>query len=232
MIDVEKLSALIDNELDPAERAEVEKFLANDPQATAQVSAMRSMKTALQDCATPVKCDDEWKACVKRLNEIDKAKTTRSIVDRWAWAMCSCLFVFIAIAGFYNRSNPGIHAGVGDLSRAGMEKPVRDIYHWLKSELGGAPSLPASATQGSEGSYGEHRVLKVVLQDHEGQMGLLIVRGNVVIESVKPMDDGNHFLGQNGDKNSIVWSESGNVLILTGTRSPDELRDVADRIHL
>jgi len=234
MIDAEKLNALVDNELEPAERAEVEKLLASDPNSAAHVGAIRAMKTALKDNAEPVRCEDEWKACVKRLNAIDGAKKTRAIVDRWAWAMCSCLFVFIVVGGLFNRVNPGVHAGAADLSRAGMEKPIRDVYHWLKSEIGGTPTVPLQVINAYEGMYRDHRTATIYLKDAKGQVSLVAVQGNgskVVVDGVTPMDDGQHFVGQNGDKNTIVWMYKGNVLILSGSRSADELLTVANQIQ-
>jgi len=236
MIDVEKLNALVDNELEPAERAEVETMLAQDATSAAELTSIRALKTALQDHVRPVPCEDEWKGCIKRLNEIDGTKKTRAIVDRWAWAMCSCLFVFIVGVGLYNRVNPNFHAGTGDLTRAGMEKPIRDVYHWVKNQFGmSATATPEQQLQvvgGWQGTYGSYPVANLHLQDKQGDLSLVIVRGNVPVEGVSPMDDNQHYTGKTGDANSVVWSESGCVLILTGKREASELRDVSTAIHI
>ena len=42
--------------------------------------------------------------------------------------------------GMYNRDNPSFRAGSGDLTRASMGNPVRDVLHWVKSEFGKAPT--------------------------------------------------------------------------------------------
>jgi anti-sigma factor RsiW len=235
MIDAEKLNALVDNELDPAERAEVEALLASDPKAAAQVGSLRNVKTALQDNVRPIHCEDEWKACVKRLNEIDGARKTKFVVDKWAWAMCSALFLFIFSVGLYNRSNPGVHAGTGELTRAGIEKPIRDVYRWLKSEFGSAPSIPKQQLHivgAREGTIAGRPLANFHLRDTKGDLGLVMVPGSVRVEGVSRMDDGIHYSCETGEANSVVWNDSGIVMVLTGKRDVDELRNIAKSIEL
>lgn len=235
MIDVEKLNALVDNELDSAEKAELEHALAQDPKAAAETVMIRGVKTALQDHIRPVGCDDEWKGCVKRLNEIDGARKTKRIVDKWAWAMCSVLFIFIFSVGMYNRANPGIQARTGDLTRAGMEKPIRDVYHWLKSEFGETPAIPEQRLHivaAQQGTFAGRPVANLHLRDAQGDMSLVMVPGNVRVEGVTQMDDGTHYACQTGEANSVVWDDSGIVMVITGRRDVNDLRDIANAIHI
>jgi len=229
MIDVEKLNALVDNELSPSERAEVEAQLAQDPNAAAQLGAIRQLKDALQTHVRPVPCADEWKACVKRLNEIDGAKRTNVFVGRWSWAMCSALFILIAGVGVFNRMNPGVHAGTGELSRAGMEKPVRDAYHWLRDKFGGTPAVPLQIVEARQGELGGHPVAAIHLRDGKGDMSLVIAP-NFVVEGVAPMDDGRHFACQTGEATSVVWEDKGITMVLTGKRDATQLRDISNSI--
>jgi hypothetical protein len=237
MIDVEKLNALVDNELEPAERAEVEALLSQDPQAAAHVGAIRQMKGALQDHVKPVRCEDEWRSCVKRLNEIDGARRTKSIVDRWAWAMCSVLFIFIFGVGLFNRANPGAHAGTGDLTRAGLEKPIRDVYRWLKSELGTTPELPSQGMQlvgAREGTFANRPVANLHLRDSKGDLSFVIVP-NLRIEGLSPIDE-KFSSCETGEASSVVWSETVGrqrfSMFLTGKRDVQELRAIAQSIQL
>ena len=236
MIDAEKLNALVDNELDPQERAELEAAIAQDPKAAAEIGSIRALKSALQDYARPVACEDEWKGCVKRLNEIDRAKTTRKVVDRWAWAMCSCLFAFIVVAGMYNRSNPSFRASTGDLTRASMGVPLHDVssaLRWAKGVFGKTPALPPQqlhAVEAWTGTYNDSPLARIHLKDAKGDLWLLMVKGNVVVENVSPMDDGRHFAGQMGSANSVAWTAGDVTMILSGDREVGELRDIADVI--
>ncbi len=241
MIDNEKLNALVDNELDPATRAEVEALLAQDPNTAAHVGSIKAIKSALQDHVQPVKCDDEWKACVKRLNEIDKSRKTKFVIDRYAWAMCSVLFIFIFAAGMLNRSNPGLHTTTGELSRAGMEKPVRDVYHWLKSELGVTPVVQQrdlTVVGASQGTESGHVVASIHLRDDKGDMNLTVVGpqmdpklpSDIWAEGVTPMGDGVHYSCQTGEATSVVWKDRGIVMMLTAKRDAEELRDISNSI--
>ena len=238
MIDVEKLNALIDNELDTTERAEVEAALAQDSHAAQELGSLRLLKDALRDHVKPVHCEDEWRSCVKRLNEIDRASKTKSVVDRWAWAMCSCLFAFIVVVGMYNRINPNYKVGTGELTRASMGSPIRDVarvYQWVKDRFGAAPAIPQERVRviaADEGAVDGHPFARFVLQDSKGEMNLLVLPGVVQVEGVTPMDDGVHFTGRTGDATSVVWNERGIVMQLTGQRDANELRDIANEIQV
>lgn len=235
MIDVDKLNALVDNELEPSERAEVESMLAQDSHATAELGGIRLLKSALQDHVRPVPCEDEWRACVKRLNEIDRATKTKSVVDRWAWAMCSCLFAFIIVVGMYNRTNPAFRTGTGDLTRASMSSPVRDVFHWVKSQFGKTPTIPQERLQavaGWNGTVNGQPVARILLRDSKGDLMLYVLPGTASIEGVSPMDDGEHMTGQNGDATSVAWTENGIVMVLTAARDANELRDISNTIHV
>ncbi len=234
MIDADRLNALVDNELDSNERAEVEAMITDDPHAMAELGGIRLLKATLADHIRPVPCEDEWKTCVKRLNEIDRTTKTKFIVDRWAWALCSVLFAFILTVGMYNRSNPAFRAGTGDLTRASMGNPVRDVFHWAKSALGKAPTIPQERLQaigGFTGAYEGHPFARIMLKDSKGEMSLLVLPGGASVDGVSQMDDGLHFAGQSGDATSVTWTENGIVMVLTAPRDATELRDIAEAIH-
>lgn len=247
MIDVEKLNALIDNELDSTERAEVEAALAREPNATQRLDSIRLVKDALRDHMKPVPCADEWRTCVKRLNDIDRASKTKLVVDRWAWAMCSCLFAFILVVGMYNRVNPKEHVGTGELTRASMGNPIHDAAHvlqWVKDRFGASPSIPQEqlkVVSGEQGTVNDHPVARINLQDSKGNLNLMVVGGSVYVEGVAPMDDGVHYAGKIGDATTVAWSEDGTTtngspysmtLVLVGNRDAGELRDIANTIHI
>jgi anti-sigma factor RsiW len=238
MIDAEKLNALIDDELEPAERAEVEAALAKDSRASHEASSLRQLKSAVQEHVRPVDCADEWKRCIGRLDEIDRAKKTRAFVDRYAWLMCTGLFAFIIVTGLLNRNQPGVRAGTGDLARATVGNPLHDasrVYTWVRNQFGRAPSIPQEKlhTVGwKQGTFSGRPVAQIELRDSRGALNLFVVPGTVVVEGVTPMDDGRHFAGTNGDGNCVAWSENGLAMVLTGKREATELREIADTIRV
>ena len=235
MIDADKLNALVDNELDSNERAEVEAMITDDPHAMAELGGIRLLKTALQDHIRPVPCEDEWKSCVERLNEIDRATKTKFIVDRWAWAMCSVLFAFIITVGLYNRTNPAYRTSAGELTRAGMGNPVRDVLHMVKSQFGKAPVIPPGPLRDEGGEVGMldgHWIARDLLRDNKGQILCLVLDGQANVEGVSPMEDGLHSSGQTGNATTVTWSENGLTLVLIAPRDANELRDIAETIHV
>jgi hypothetical protein len=235
MIDADKLNALVDDELDSNERAEVEAMITDDPHAMAELGGIRLLKTALQDHVRPVPCEDEWRTCVKRLNEIDRASKTRFIVDRWAWAMCSVLFAFIITVGLYNRTNSAYRTSTGDLTRASMGNPVRDVLHMVKDQFGKAPVIPRGPLRKEAGWIGTvdgHRVARILLKDNKGEINCLVLEGQASVEGVSPMDDGLHASGQTGDATTVTWSENGLTMVLTAPRDAADLRQIAETIHV
>lgn len=236
MIDAEKLNALVDNELTPTERAEVEALLAESPEARTEAGSIRQLKSALSDHIRPVECNDEWKRCVGRLNEIDKAKKTRAFVDRYAWLMCTGLFAFIIVTGLMNRSHSGLHAGTSDLARASMTNSldVSRVTNWVKRQFGRAPSIPEEklhVVAASTGSLSNHPIARFELKDASGFLNLMIIPGPMVVEGVTPMEDGRHFAGKVGEANCVTWSDNGLVMVLSGERDAEELRQISDTIR-
>lgn len=237
MIDAEKLNALIDDELTPAERAEVETLLAESPQARAEAGSIRQLKSALADHVRPVECADEWKRCVGRLNEIDKAKKTRAFVDRYAWLMCTGLFAFIVVTGMMNRTHGGMRAGTSDLAHASMANTleVSRVANWVKRQFGRAPTIPEEklhVVAASTGALSGRPIARFELKDARGSLNLMIVPGDVVVEGVTPMDDGRHFAGKIGDSSCVAWSDNNLVMVLSAQRDAEELRQISDGIGL
>ena len=238
MIEFEKLSALADGELDAAEQREVEAGLVSDSYAAEQLTSIRATKQALSQHLQPIECRDAWKGCVKRLDELDRVVKTRSFVDRYAWAMCTVLFVFILSVGMFNRSNPGVRAATGDLTRASLGSPITDArraFDWIRDKFGKAPTIPSQTLQvvdGSQGFFAGRPVARIHLRDAKGDLGLVVVPGTVTVEGVSPMGDGEHFSGQEGEGTCVAWSERGLVMVLVGNREAGELRDIANTIHV
>lgn len=238
MIEFEKLSALADGQLEPSEQRVIEAQLAEDPRAAEQLATIKLTRDALQTHLAPVDCKNSWKACVKRLDELDRVKNTRSFVDRYAWAMCTVLFVFILSVGMYNRSNPGVRAATGDLTRASLGNPISDArraFDWIRDKFGKAPTIPTQTLEvvdGSEGVFAGRPVARIHLRDAKGDLGLMVVPGTVTVEGVSPMGDGQHFSGREGESTCVAWADRGLVMVLVADRDANELKDIANTIHV
>ena len=93
MIEIEKVHAYVDGELDAGERAQIESLIASDPDAAREVQSLTSLKRALSAQNKPVEDEAAWKACVGRLNELDRAKGAERFMAKYAYALCSVLFL-------------------------------------------------------------------------------------------------------------------------------------------
>src|SRR5690349_7885295 len=95
MTDPKQLHALADEELTPAEASVVRESLKHDPQAAAEYSAILNLKDIVRSNALQHSDEEVWKACVRRLDGIDKTRRVEGFVGRYAWALCGAMFLFI-----------------------------------------------------------------------------------------------------------------------------------------
>lgn len=238
MIDVERLHAYVDGQLEGTELAEVEKAVGSDPQLEDQVHSIREVKRCVESHVKPVPSDEAWRACVGRLNELDKVRRTESFVSRYAFSMCAVLFALIVGVGLFNRTGDGrVDPGAVWMQGAGlspMSLPA-DVNSWLRSRNSSAqiPENLIRVVGTAEGVVGGNYMARANLRDSQGDMALFLVSGVKSIDNVAPMDDGVHMACQVGQDNCVIWpsGEAGQVLMLVGPRDHDELRAVADAIR-
>ena len=129
MKDILQLHALADNQLDPNEAAQVQAALQKDPELMAEYHAVLSIKDCLQSKVSSVTCDETWRTCVGRLNEIDRTRRVEGFVGRYAWALCGVFFLFIVYGGISNR---------GKVGTASME--TADLAHMMTNFGASAPT--------------------------------------------------------------------------------------------
>lgn len=237
MIDAQKLNALVDGELDSKEAVELSAQVANDDDAARELGAIHMLKDAVRESVKPVPCEDEWKRCVGRLNEIDKARRTDVFVGKYAWAICSLMFAMIVGAGILNRSNPSAHLGSGELAQMQASlSPVRlpsRVENWISGLFGKSPEIATNKLQiveGYEGQYAGRRVAQLKLRDDKGDLTLYVVAGQVAVEGAVQLEEG-YIGGEVGRSKYVGWTDQGLFLMLVGDRSTESLQDLAKTVR-
>lgn len=242
MIDHLKIHALADGELSAAEQATLREQIAACEKSTAELQAIKNVK-ALMAGAEPVNCEETWKACVKRLNEIDKTKRIENVVGRYAWGLCGIFFIAIAFGGYSSRTNsngtvrsgdvPGMVSGLTPFSSFKSGGSQHDAEKWLSENLNNVP-MPSSNLRMVRALVGNstdgHRMAKLTLRDEKGELALLVIFG---VDRVSGLEgDGSYRHGRIDEMRCVAWSYQNNALLLIGDRSDEDLQDIASTVRI
>jgi anti-sigma factor RsiW len=242
MMDLMRLHALADGEVTPAERAEIEAQLATCERSSQEYQAIVKFKRSLSGRSVDADTTELWKHCVRRLDDMDRAKTAESFVTRYAWALCSVFFLVILAGGILNRSNPDT-VRTGDVARyVASLVPVPNL----------APTSPNSARAFVEDAVGEpavqlsldrvvvtgaaqaniegRRVVSLRLRDEMGDVALVVIPNAKHVEGTERKSDGGFAEGQIEGMNCVLWNDCGAMMMLVADRSTGELQLLASRI--
>jgi hypothetical protein len=239
MIDPLELHAYADGQLNQADEARVSQMLKQDAASRAEFESIVSLKKALQARCKPVECASEWKACLGRLDELDKSRRTESFVGRYAWGLCGAFFLFILAGGLFNRMRPAGEMQPADVARAAAtlspaagprSQEPREVAQYLDNLVGEASRTIAPErlriVDGATGEVNGHRVAKLGLRDGEGELALIVINGQLDLSKLEDAPDPRLKEGKFLGTNSVAWvDQTGNTLILAGDRSYEELAD-------
>jgi hypothetical protein len=236
MIDPLELHAYADKELDRESEDRVRRQLQNDPASQAELDTILGLKSTLQDHCKTVECNQQWKACVGRLDELDKVRRTESFVGKYAWALCGLFFMFILVGGIATRMSPSRGMGSPDLVRAvaslgqpstpSSQQP-QEVRKWLDSLLGAASELISPekvvVLGAATGQIDGYRVAQLALRDGTGDLQLLLLNVNLDLSEMPDSSEPNLKAGKLQGVNCLAWNENGYTLVFAGDRPYDEL---------
>lgn len=246
MIDPIELHALADGEVTPEERRAIEAALSASPPAQAEYRAIVELKQVLRTSVAPIECRQEWKACVGRLNEIDKARRIEGFVGRYAWGLCGSFFVAIVAGAMLTRTPDSSRVQSADLARMVSNLvPTRmpkassngEMDRWVDSLLGQARrSIDPNRMQvrGAATGYLDGRpVTRLTLRDGMGDLALIVVSDVLPLENMPEIQrDRGYRQGHIMGMNCVVWSDGRNTLALVGDREVERLADTASRLTI
>jgi hypothetical protein len=241
------IHGLADEQLTAEEKARVNERLAGCEKSQRELRAIQAVKDTVGARRDTVTCEETWKRCQKRLDEMDKTHRIEGFVGRYAWAMCSLFLAFIIGAGILNRGKPSL--GAVDVPRMAanmtpfLTSPASQDTNTQQSFLR-ANAIPAPNQQIARGSkvyiiqgaravIDGRRLTRLDFQDGPGPRGQLILIGleGTPIEGVEPVPGREgYFYAQVNDSNCVTWQEAGFTFVLQGWRSVDELCEFAERV--
>ncbi len=235
MIESSKLHALADNELPDEQRAQLMAQLNADPSAQAEYMQILSLKNALRSSASTPECDDLWKACRGRLDEIDKTKRVEAFVGKYAWGICGVFFVAIAFGGVFNRSaNRAVPANdvAGYMAGLSLSSPrtqsKAELAPALKQIVGEAfidrPAEMMVTAIGSNPEQGK-RTQFARLTDAFGSVSVIALLDVKEISGLWDYEPNTKYkCAKVNGANAMFWNrEDGVICMVIGQRSYDEL---------
>jgi hypothetical protein len=105
VIQDESLHSLADNELTESEKAIVLKAIERDSELTARYQSILAVKAGLRSQAMAPECQELWRDCRARLDEIDNARKVERFVGKYSWGICGVFFLAILVGGIITRSS-------------------------------------------------------------------------------------------------------------------------------
>jgi len=229
------MHALADGQLEGEAKAQAEARRGQDSSLQAEFESISIVKETLQTKAEPITCAKTWEKCRGRLEELDKRKRVEGFVGRHAWSLCSVFLVAILGAAMLNRSGDGLRtgdaarmlSGLAPVSRAGSPAPV-DMKDWVR-KTSEVKDIRLIGT--AHGSYQGHPVSLFQLQDSEGDLAVLSIRGVSEVQGVEPMLENRNFsVGKLNNTNCVTWREGSNTLFLVADRPYENLARVAETL--
>ncbi|CAN5496388.1 hypothetical protein BH11ARM2_BH11ARM2_34400 [soil metagenome] len=245
MIEMLELHAYVDGEMAKKDAERVRAAISSDPKLATEVRAIETLKAATLRHARPCECEDSWRVCVGRLNELDRTRRVEGFFARYAWALCGAAFVAIVTAGLLNRGPASATVGSTDLARvasalgsgASAPQPTPAERQWVRNLLGqAAASLDPNRLSAGPMALGEfdgHRVARIPVRDGKGDLALFVFENDVRFGGLVPLDDhAQYAAGKIAQLNCVAWATSRGSFVLVGDRSPQDLGAVASRIPI
>jgi len=244
MIDREKLHAYVDGELSTDEVLAIRAQLKSSPEEAREVEAIQTLKSLLKAKAEVPEFKQPWKDCVKRLDELDKAKRVESVVGRLAPFMCAALFVGIILVGKFGHhgdrgfvSGPDVSRIFGRLSTVhppqvdGMKRE-----RWLHSRIVDSfSSTPDHLSLRAEksGVMQGMPITDFSARDEHGDLEIYVIKQAVTLEGTKPMDNyPDLMVGSFNGVNCVVRPQGDSTILIVAARTYVDLAKVAGQVTI
>ncbi len=244
---IEKVHAHADGELNDIEAAEVQRIMAEDPQAAAEHQWAVYIRETLRSKHVRPDHAEAWAKAKERLDAIDALEgdgKASAFIGRHSWKFAAGLFAVILFAGFLNRGNPGGElssqdlAGlfsVGSLSQQQDVQGAQDADTYAKQNFN-AP-LPTidpviRVHRVGQGTHEGVEFLRVDMSDNSGPMQMFVFKGVTDFDGLEPVPGrGEYVGGMVSGENVVGWSSGDMAYLLMCDRSTEELVSIADQMQ-
>ena len=230
---LELMHALADGQLDAEEQKRAQELAANDPECAAELKwAQETRRTVHAKCR--MEGDEEvWQASMKRLDAIDRTKTTEKFVSKYAWAFCAVVMVAIFSGAITNRTlgtQSLSNVQVADLLNPGAFG--RSAETTVNPETASALNLSGyRIIQYGEKETDGRNCAYFRLRDSFGNLALVGIPDRVVLEGINSETGLQGFRsGAVNGANTVTWTMGENTFVLSANRPTQELLDIAQNM--
>lgn len=234
MIDPIELNALADGQLTSEEANRVRSAMEADSKARVEYAAIVLVKRIVREKTSAPEHHDAWRACVGRLDELDRSKRAETLVTKYAWAFCGVFLVAILVGGMNKRATHSDTVNIADLSRIVTSLTPRKSpppaaeaarNRWLDQLLGQARrSVDPNRMEiigYTNGTLDDRPVTHFALRDSSGPLALLVIPGTV--GNKDPQGEKVFHLGHLQGMNCVVWTDRNVTLAVVADRTHQEL---------
>lgn len=236
MIHDESLHSLADNELGDPERVQVLQAIEQDSNLAARYQSILALKAGLRNQATNPECQELWRDCRARLDQIDNARKVERFVGKYSWGICGVFFLAILIGGVLTRSSvkqvgpsdvAGVVASMSPIS-VPQSKSQAELDPVLRQVIGetfkNRPTRMVVTAVGSNPVPGE-RAEFVQLSDEFGSVALVALYDIREVVGLWDSDFDPAFkCGTFDGVNALFWQRPDGVICMAaGQRSYAEL---------
>lgn len=236
MSDWIEMHALADGQLEGDAKARAEAAMASSPAMKAEYEAVLAVKNAVSK-VDPATCVKTWEKCRARLDEFQKKEEVESFVGRYAWGLCSIIFVVMLAGALFNRMRPD-QVRTGDVARVlsgftssmarGSANPGDEMANWIQSRDRNTLTVLQSQPAWVNGFPGTI----YQLQDRSGPLVYVTVRGVERVEGVEPMlDDQTYSVSKINGTNCLTWQSGSQANLLIAERSYEDLAKTAETLR-
>lgn len=230
------LHSLADGELNQKEANLVRAWISADNKAQAEYESIVVLKQTIREKASEVEVEDLWLVCSNRINEIDRVGRVNGFVWKYGWGICGVFLAVIVVGGTLHRNTEDtglIPSKVSSIKSSMVPIPglrtLKQAVNAVRSKFGEVVSAGSEKVQllnASEGYMNGLPAMKLDCADGLGKMSLYVMPASG-IKGVRPMADSRFRQGTMPEGNFVCWNKGTTLLILSGDRTPEELRQVA-----
>ncbi len=241
MIDTLRLHAYIDGELSVEEQEETKKTLeecsASRREYEAILAVRQAVKSSLQEEVYSGEVSVQWKACLGRLDEIDRSNRTQRFVQKYAWAMAASVFGMIIVGGAMNRMNsngpegsdvPNMFAQLGPSQKANPQTIQSNRFYDVVLRLAQQDLKRIRVVGVVAGDVDGVHLERYTLEDGNGSMSMLVMDKAIEPDGFTPINGTPYFAGQIDHHNCVLWKNQTGSMMIVGDRPLEQLATVVD----
>jgi hypothetical protein len=246
MKELHDLHAFVDGELSPEEARAIRVWIASDPTAQAEWSAISNLKDCLKEKSSKHSAEDCWKVCVKRLNELERSRHVETFVGKYAWAMCIILFALVIGGRYAVAGNKGevVQAADFGLFHSSSQSPSPEVKKLFGQIMAQAHRNRAEVRLLSQtsGMIKDQPVDRFVFSDQMGELAYYVIKNPLSLEDASQVSVGLSGgtipgadptgTGPEPRSSYVIWVDGDQTNVLIGPRSVEDLSRAARDLGL